>query len=460
VLLKDLLSPSHDSAACDVAFSLEEGVARVAVRRTSGEIVCADVSQDAETARQWIRAQGPRSRRAAIGLSRSRTFVRAVPLPPGVLEPSAEWLESATRGAFDSAPALRGVFVMGDRERPIGLCFAARRTDVVESARWARSLGLNPIACRPAWSCGANLALQSAGAAAIVVDLLDPGTLTLSAVADGKILLIRTIEHRDSEADQLLQEARRTISYVRERHRGLKIDRMLFCGAHEEAAAELAADGLTPLPRTAPTSSMEPLLEPFEPSLHDFDLLPPSERNVAKRRWAMAGLAGAAAVVSALMVSLLHEMRVLEAALQDSTSLFEQDQSSDPELDRRYAELQDLRRRASDCAALLERVRGPQPPLPVRHLLESLEALPKAARVTQARSDGKVLVVRGYCVSDSADVTSAVEAYAARLGATLGDLEPKLEVSASPVEASLLGNEYASRRQRAELFSLAVAQTP
>ncbi|MBL8696678.1 MAG: hypothetical protein JNJ88_21475 [Planctomycetes bacterium] len=460
MLLKDLLSPSHDSAACDVAFSLEEGVARIAVRRTSGEIVRSDVPLGADAARQWIRAQGPRSRRAAIGLPRSRTFVRAVPLPPGVLEPSAEWLESATRGAFDSAPALRGVFVMGDRERPIGLCFAARRADVMESARWARTLGLNPIACRPAWSCGANLALQSHGAAAIVVDLFDPGTLTLSAVAGGKILLIRTIEHRDSEADQLLQEARRTISYVRERHRGLKIDRMLFCGSGEQAAAELMSDGLAPLARSAPAGAMETLLEPFDPSLGAFDLLPPSERNVAQRRWLLAGLAGATAVVSTIMVSLLNEMRVLEADLQSYTLLFRQDHFSDPELDRRYAELQELRKRATDCAALLERARGPQPASAVRHLLESLESLPKAARLTQARSDGKILVVRGYCVSDSSDVNSAVEWYASRLGAALGDLEPKLEVSASPVEASLLGADYASRRRRAEQFSLAVSQTP
>jgi hypothetical protein len=340
---------------------------------------------------------------------------------------------------------------LGEGDRALALVLALDDASACAALALATEAGLAPCGLVPALVAGASAELERGAGATLVVDLLDDGALTLSAVDRGRLLILRTLPWSAADLAGAVEEARRTIGFVRERHHGLAIAEIRLRGPAEatsELAAALARDGLRAAAAPGPASLAASLLDPLAPGLEGLDALPREVRARALLRGvrAASGLAGvaAAALLAHASVAAVVSRRALESPGAAAAE-------EEPGLEDWAGRMAALRGRAAEARTLLEAARGPRSAEPARLAAAALARMPEELRLASLTADRDGLVVEGFAISARADRETPLERLARELSEDLDLPEPSLRVEPGLDDLSRLGGLGGARAETFEL---------
>lgn len=455
----------HDVAICYI-----NNRAHVAAWTANG-IAEACIPNDPEELRRLLQEWKPRSRRTLLAFSHGDLITKALPAPPGLGNAYETWAKSVTSDILGDRQAQHGYWIFSERDRPMALVFAVEKQQIEEQLALARAAKLKIFACLPTLVLGTGTALAAPGDAphdkntdsarrVLVVDLLDPQAVTFSAVHDTKTLVVRALP-RDAVPTtiQILEEARRTISYVRERHRGLTLDELFLCGEDTNLRDALEMEGLRAV-RRAPLSIGEAMLSPISRDYllqkgNRFDLLPYEQRNRSARKSAFVTLSLAAAVSIFSIVQGAAATRDLEQSLQDDDAVYRGSEDQRDGLIHKLTNLRELRARVKSLESILNNARGTARAACVSRLVELLKNTPESLQINAFESDGNSVVLSGFTIIKRDQPRAEIETFAVDAARRLRADYPRISlVNAKQDGAPELADLYPSGEWTLAEFSI------
>ncbi|MBI3820005.1 MAG: hypothetical protein HY286_15015 [Planctomycetes bacterium] len=422
----------------DIAVIYTNDRARLFIK-SAGGIVESETAAGAADIRAAIDAARPRSRRTLFIYGYQDLYTRAMPAPPGLNHGYANWARSITSHAFEERPAHAGVWVFGDHDKHLALAFAAERQYFDSRLEQLLSAKLNVVACVPSFILGANAAFAALESRttheALVIDLLDPSSVAFTAISSGRVLVARVLPRpAASTHGPLLEEARRTISYVRERNRGLALTEVFLCSDRPELGAALESDGLLPIPGAPPTLA-DAVFVSIAPNLsrakgNILDLLPASARNRPARRgaWITVGMAACVAIFSIAQTA--AETTAFASAMEASeTALLPPGEFEN--LAANLAELKHRRERAKSLQTMLENAHASSTARCLEHLKSILEQKPNSLQLSEFESDGDNVHLSGFALTRRDRTDSPIETFAIETARRAGAEYPKISINSA-----------------------------
>ncbi|MFN0206983.1 MAG: hypothetical protein ACKVS6_11840 [Planctomycetota bacterium] len=446
--------------APDVSAVFAGGQVHLAFRTRDGAVRSTTIPAIATDIEAAIIKFQPASKRVLLAFLHADTTTETLPAPPGIERGADAWLESITKGTAEAGAFSSGVWFIGARDRLLAYTFSVSRPLIDLQISILHAAKLKPVAAVPAILAAPYLAIARGAENALVVDLLDSASLTFTALAGRRALVVRTLSRSAlPTTQQIVEEARRTMSYVRERHRGLTLDEIYDFGADPELRNALLAEGLKQIESAGVVDIASACLHIHSDmiergSLSRVDLLPTEHRYRSSRRLAFISLGGAAAAAAVSLGYITQQTQILEKSLRETTEQLAQADGSNPELDRRTKELYTLRETAARLGVIRNEAKTGGSSLCIDRLLDILQSPPEFIQFDEFLCDGSNLIMKGYTVSERSGLRTRIEQYALDVAKQTNANFPILDVTPAIESPGDLGGEYKTKEWVAERFSL------
>lgn len=445
------LAPPKQLPRADIAIHFQGDDAVVGVRTASG-MRCATVPAVSSAIAAFVDSQGPVSRRTILSFPLAEFSTKVNPVPPGISDGFEAWRSNAFPTDHGGGALATGCVVFGDSERPFGLHFAILQSRIDHCLRILRSARLSPVSCVPAFLGGVNHCFQNLDRPSLIIDFWDSTAVTFGAACRGDIYVIRPLPaaHAGS-AEGIADEARRTIHYVRERHKGLAIRDVFICGPSSALlSSALESDGLNVAGAPAGVNMSVCLIAPFSGALlcHEgtlIDLLPLEERFRMRRR-VQGALLGCAGIAAATVVGWLGMKTHAIATEMNAASLNLGGLSGrSGVLAEKVSALAALRDRAAMCKRIMDQVNASNPAQESQILFDVLTSCPQTVQISELEYRAGILEVRGYSIASRHEELAGVEQFAAVLATRSGFEPPTIEFQ-PPAEGEIhqLGGHFAT----------------
>lgn len=411
--------------------------------RRGDEFIQITASADAAEIRAAVDSLSPGSRSAILVLGHPDLTLKSNAAPPGLGTSTRTFARSILA---TTVPMETGCWVFGDREKSMLLAFGTPSELLNQRIAQIRAAKLILSGCIPEFALGAGAALneirdsgftyEKNGKArnVLVVDTLVPESVTLCALSGDRTLVVRPLSREAVPGREgVLEEARRTISYIRERFRGLALNELYFCGDDPELVAELEREGLRSIassPRTIGDAALRPLPD-FTDRVHAsfINLLPDKERSRPARHAAMITLGMLACVAIFSIAQTTAEVRRLERSFETSGADPGAATSRPESIMSELASLRQLREQVKSLQLTAARLHGPRRAPCLDHLTAVLQRMGNNLQIESIDSDGISFAIKGYLLEPRGQAQSSLEKFAIDAASAMNAQFPSITIT-------------------------------